>query len=263
MSRSIFALAFILMSVAAFAQDTFQLAPPRLHFESAFFKKECRVTMVFAQKNTQIRYTTNGQDPTEKSPVYTGPVVLKNKYNVLKARVFGNGFTPSDVVEASFYKTGMPIKSITSTPPSKQYPGSGPETLIDHLGGQGNFSSKTWMGFSADTVSMELGLAKPEMVRQVMLHLLENNPAWIYLPQQVEVYAYSKGTDQPELMATQTIEPGALKSKSECRALTVDLQKPVKTARILLKIYPVAKIPDGHPGAGGRGWLFVDEVSVY
>ena len=263
MRTSLSVLAFILISVAAFAQDTFQLAPPRLHFESAFFKKECRVAMVFAQKNTQIRYTTDGQDPTEKSPVYTRPVILKNKYNVLKAKVFGAGFKPSDVVEVSFYKAGMSIKTMTSTPPGKQYPGSGPETLIDQRGGQEHLSSKTWMGFAADTVSMELGLAKPQKVRQVMLHLLENNPAWIYLPQQVEVYAYSKGTDQPELMATQTIEPGALKGKSECRALTLDLQKPVKTSRILLKVCPVARIPEGHPGAGNRAWLFVDEVGVY
>lgn len=263
MSRSIFTLSFMMTFAVAFAQNTFQLAPPYLHFESVFFKKECRVAMVFAEKNTLIRYTTDGLDPTEKSPVYTRPIVLKNKHNVLKARVFGEGFIPSDVVETSFYKAGMPIESITCTPPNKQYPGSGPATLMDNLGGQSNFRSKTWMGFDADTVNIELGLAKPKMVRQVMFHLFENNGAWIYLPHKVEVYAYRKGADQPELIAQKIIESAVLNGQSECRALTLDMQKPLKTSRLLLKVYPLMKIPQGHPGEGNKAWIFIDEINLY
>lgn len=94
MRGSLTTLVFFLLSVAALAQDAFKLAAPYLHFESVFFKKECRVSIVFAENNTQIHYTTNGQNPTEKATVYTQPVVLKKKYNVLKASVLERGFCP-------------------------------------------------------------------------------------------------------------------------------------------------------------------------
>ncbi|MBC7775768.1 MAG: chitobiase/beta-hexosaminidase C-terminal domain-containing protein [Phycisphaerae bacterium] len=252
-----------MVSLSAMAQGTFKLAPPYLQFESAYFKTECRVSIEFAKDSTQIRYTTNGQIPTEKDRIYTQPILLKNKYNVLKATVFGAGFNPSDVVEASFYKAGMPIESITTTLPHKLYPGSGPKTLIDRLGGIDAFNSKTWMGFLSDTVNLEISLAKSKKVKQVLLHVLENQAAWIFLPQKVEVYAAAKGTDKWEMIGQEIIELSENMGKSQCRALTLKIQKPRKTTRILLKVYPLVKIPEGHPGTDNHAWLFIEEVNLY
>jgi hypothetical protein len=32
---------------------------------------------------------------------------------------------------------------------------------------------------------------------------------------------------------------------------------------MLVKIYPLARIPDGFPGGGNHAWLFMDEVNLY
>ncbi len=61
---------FLLFSFNVRAQDSFQLAPPLLRYPSVFFTKEAVVEMVFAEAGTQIRYTLNGQEPNDKSPIY-------------------------------------------------------------------------------------------------------------------------------------------------------------------------------------------------
>jgi hexosaminidase len=219
--------------------------------------------MEFDHPDTQIRYTTNGQTPTEKDPVYTRPVVLKKRENVVKARAFGEGFSPSDVVEASFFRAGLPVDTIVTTMPHKAYPGSGPKTLIDGLGGWDAFNRQTWAGFQTDTVILEITLAKPQKAKEVVLHVLENQPAWIYLPQKVEVFTAKEGTGAWEMAGSEILASSEKKDKAGCRALSLKIKKPRKTDRMLLKIYPLARIPAGLPGAGERAWLFMDEVNLY
>ena len=256
-------LVILLAGLPAMSQGTFQLAPPYLQFESAYFTKECRISMAFDHPNTQIRYTTNGQIPTEKDPVYTRPVLLKKRENIVKARVFGEGFAPSEVVEASFFKAGLPIETIVTTTPHKAYSGSGPKTLIDGLGGWDVFNRKTWAGFQTDTVILELSLAKRQKVKQVLLHVLENQSAWIYLPQKVELFTATKGTGQWEMVGQKIVTPSEKKDQSRCHALSLKIKNPRKTDRMLVKIYPLVRIPDGLSGAGDRAWLFMDEVNLY
>lgn len=256
-------LVVLLADLPLMAQSTFQLAPPYIQFESAYFTKECRVSIEFDHPNTQIHYTTNGQIPTEKDPVYTRPVLLKKQNTVLKARVFGEGFAPSEVVEASFFKAGLPIENMVTTIPHEAYPGSGPKTLIDGLGGWDAFKRNTWAGFQTDTVILELSLAKPQKAKQVVLHVLENQSAWIYLPQKVELFTAKEGTGIWEMVSQETLAPSEKKDKARCFALSLKIEKPRKTDRILVKIYPLVKIPDGLSGAGERAWLFIDEVNLY
>ena len=263
MTRFLQTLGLLLAFLPAFAQKTLKLAPPFIQFESIFFEKQGSATLEFAKTNTQIRYTTNGQNPTETDRAYTKPIVLKKRSSVLKARVFGEGFQPSETIEATFYKAGFQIDSIATTLPHQLYPGSGSRTLIDRLGGRDAFNSKTWMGFSADTVSMELWLDKPVKTKQIMLHVLENQGAWIYLPQKVEVYTQAKEGGHWELISQTQAEAGEFQAKSLCKALWVNLKQAHKTQHLLIKAYPLANIPDSHPGKGNRAWLFIDEINIY
>ncbi len=256
-------LVLLLAGLPAMSQHTFQLAPPYLRFESAYFTKECRVSIEFDHPNTQIHYTTNGRVPTEKDPVYTQPILLKKQKNVLKARVFGAGFAPSEVTEASFFKAGWPIKNIVTSQPHKAYPGSGPNTLMDGLGGWDAFNRKSWAGFLTDTVILEIRLAKPKKAKQVLLHVLGNQAAWIYLPQKVALFTAKKGTNIWEMVGQETLTPTEKKDKARSLAISIKIKNPRKTDRILVKIYPLAKIPDGFSGAGDRAWLFMDEVNLY
>ena len=256
---------FVLLSgfFPAKAQDLFQLAPPFMRYPSVFFEKETAVVLQFAQAGTQIHYTTNGQDPTEKDPVYVRPIVLKKHRTTLKAKVFGTGLLPSDPVGATFYKKGLPILAIQHPPPHPSYPGSGPSTLMDGKGGVVATDSNTWMGFKSDTVSITLRLTKPQKVKQVLLHLLKNQGAWIFLPQKVELWGRDARSGDWMPMGTSQLDPSQKDGRAACHALVVDADKKVKTNEFVVKIYALAQIPAWHPGKGTLPWLFLDEVKLY
>ena len=68
--------------------------------------------------NSIVRYTTDGTDPTETSPMYTGPITVE-KTTVIRARAFRDGVEPSAVVSQTYlistYHT-MPVVCITTDP---------------------------------------------------------------------------------------------------------------------------------------------------
>ncbi len=96
--RHYFFMLLYLLPLQGYAQNTFQLAPPYLRYTSVFFEKEALVDLEFAQAGTQIHYTTNGLEPTQKDPVFKKTIRLKKSGVTLKGQslwswffVFRNG----------------------------------------------------------------------------------------------------------------------------------------------------------------------------
>ncbi len=246
------------------AQDTFQLAPPYLRYESVFFTKEARVTIEFAQPGTRIHYNINNLGPTEMDSIYTAPIIIKKNTDLLSARVFGEGFLPSETVWARFYKQGFQIKSVTTPPPHEQYPGNGKQTLIDGKGGINSYQSNNWMGFQTNETTLFLTLQKAQKVTQVLVHLLQNQDAWIFLPSKIEVYGAKKGTKNWTFLGAQELRNTTVKAqRASCQAIIANIAKPIKVKEIMLKITPLLSIPDWHPGKGNPAWIFLDEIIVY
>lgn len=245
------------------AQNTFQLAPPYLQYESVFFEKVAVIRLEFAQAGTQIHYTTNGLAPTEKDPVYRKPLRIRKHATVLKAKVFGAGFLASEEVSVRFYQQGKPIQNISTTLPHARYPGSGKSCLIDGKGGNTSLSSPNWMGFQGEAVLIELDLGKIQQVQEILLQVLENQGAWVFQPQKIAIYSVHAGSDEWVLQDQKTINSTEKAEKSQCIALTFQLSKPVNTDRIILKIDPLAQLPEWHPGHSNPAWLFLDEIKIY
>lgn len=247
------------------AQDTFQLAPPFMKYPSVFFEKEAVVSLEFAQAGTRIHYTLNGLEPSENDPVYRRPLVFKNSTTTLKAKVFGAGFLPSETVEATFYKRGLAIEQVIHDQPHDRYRGAGYATLTDGLGGIANHGHPTWLGFQQEKITIEVRLEKPQKIRQLLLHVLKNQGTWIFLPQRIEVfYLYQlPETTAYVWMGTKVLDAAKMDDRVACQAILMPLDGEIKTDRLVVKIYPLAQIPEGHPGKGTLGWLFLDEIKVY
>lgn len=69
-------------------------------------------------ENSIVRYTTDGTDPTESSPIYSGPIPIE-KTSVVRARAYREGVEPSHVVSQTYlvsvYHT-MPVVCLTTDP---------------------------------------------------------------------------------------------------------------------------------------------------
>jgi uncharacterized repeat protein (TIGR03806 family) len=78
------------------------LAPPIIQPTGGEFKRGAHVTISQpADQAAVIRYTLDGSVPTGKSPVYQGPLDLKESAT-LRARTFQEGFTKSITVQETF-----------------------------------------------------------------------------------------------------------------------------------------------------------------
>lgn len=274
MKKTSLIITVMLNIVALSAQETFSLAPPLMSYPSLFFTKEAKIEMVFAEPNTQIHYTTNNQDPTESDPIYSTPLSITKNFTTVKAKVFSKIYQPSDVVQATFIKDGLPIKSVECTPPNPKYTGSGATTLIDNQGGITALSSKTWLGFQTDTVDIILNLNKKQTVKKVLLNLLQDYGSWIFLPERIDVFSFNQKTKTYQLIGNQLFNqnenvkgsfctPLMLSASSRRGGTVIGAKKGAKTNKIKVQLYLVKQIPDWHAGKGGKSWIFIDEIKVY
>ena len=85
---------FVLSDVASVA--TPQFTPP-----SCLFYPSTNVIISCATDGATIRYTIDGNDPTESSAIYTDPILV-NDDATIKARAWKNGMNPSVIVTATY-----------------------------------------------------------------------------------------------------------------------------------------------------------------
>jgi hypothetical protein len=258
------ALLFLLsITSPVLAQDTFQLAPPLVNYNSVFFTNKTMVAIKFAQSATAVRYTLNNREPTVKDMVYTKPVAITTNFTTLKAKAFGNNFHPSATMAVTFIKDGESIQSIQQTTPNKDYPGTGANTLIDNKGGVPQFGSNTWLGYNCDTVRVTMNLEKEQTVNKVLLHFLQDEGSWIFMPDEIIVQWFDKKTNSfknfgIEKLLADTASPG-----SRCNYRIIQTKNKIQTNKISINIIVKKTIPAWHPGKGEHGWLFIDEIKVY
>lgn len=255
-------LLFLVDTQYSFAQQLFQLAPPLLNYRSVFFQDKTTLEMKFEQPGTEIRYTINGAEPTAKDLLYKKPIVIAGKRVSIKAKAMGKDFLPSETVRVEFIKTGKAITQISFTTPNPKYTTNNKNLLNDHIGGNTNFSSGTWLGYDCDTVEIDIELKKNETIKSVLVDILQNESSWIFLPEQILLYYYDE-TQKSYLPLGKEIflSEGPSPKQTDVREIFPKLT--VKTNKLKLVLYPLKKIPAWHPGKDNHAWLFIDEIQVY
>lgn len=245
------------------SQEHFQLAPPLLKYPSVFFENSTRVEIKFAQEGTSVHYTLNGQEPTQNDPVYTGPVTITQNLTILKAKAFGAAFLPSETATATFIKEGKKIKSLTYTPPHPSYPGKGVQTLIDNLGGVAQTGSKNWMGYQCDTVSITVDLGKRQKVNSVLLHFLQSESAWIFLPEIIRVEGDNRKGTGLQLLGTEQQKADKETTGTHCRYRQINALPKIKTRQLNITLLVPKEMPAWHAAKGQHAWIFIDELKIY
>ncbi len=150
-------------------------------------------------------------------------------------------------------------KKITlTTEASKSYPGDGAFTLVNGVQNEKGFSrSEEFLGFSGKDCEATIDLGKKDTINKVMVHSLEQQGSWIYLPKSIEISTSSDGI---------TFAPQPIFEISESKPgnnlFTIALPS-INARFVKVKINHYGQIPEGSPGAGSPAWLFVDEIEVW
>ncbi len=242
-----------------------------IHYARSIFKISAAVTSepgrsgITVQLGTpvpeaQIHYTLDGTEPHPGSPRFDKPLYIK-KTSDLKAVLYHNGERMGTVLNQTFLihqASGKKIELMQR--PSRRYAGRGPFTLIDGLHGSLSHVDGHWLGFEASDMEAVIDLGKPLSIRGVKTTFLENRDSWIFLPLTVE-YAFSE--DGRVFAHLSSLTNGAVGESGSARVEAFAQAFPDLRARyVKVKATNRGVCPPDHPGAGGKAWIFVDEIVV-
>jgi len=144
---------------------------------------------------------------------------------------------------------------------SDKYPGSGPNTLVDGMQGSLDHTDGAWQGFEGVDLVATIDLGEELAIRHISAGFLENFAAWIFLPEEVEFSVSRNGSAYDLISRTQTDNTSATwEPHARSIGTAVPSGPPIRYIRIAARNIGVC--PSWHPGAGGKAWLFSDEIIV-
>jgi len=236
----------------------------KVDIQTQYNKKpdKINVTLSSEQPGIPIRYTTNGDDPTVLSMLYTGPFeITSNSY--IKAGLFVNGKLmekASEMPVIFHHATGKPVEYLESY--SYRYPASGNGTLTDGLRGTTNHRDGRWQGFPGNNVEVIIDLGKEMPVKSVAVTFLQNSRSWIFLPEMVEFSLSSNGKKWHSIYEKRS--PLSGKEEGAIIQPFSNAYPQGSVARyIRVKGFARGNCPDWHDGKGEKCWIFLDEIVVY
>lgn len=212
-----------------------------------------------AQGDTPVRYTIDGSEPTEESPLYEGPVAISESCT-LKAKAIKDGMN-TKTFEKSFQAHKAMAKDVTlNTKAHRNYNAGLPHILVDGIRGPYNFRSGDWGGWLGEPFDVTIDLGQPEPYSNVTLGAIIVKYDDIFNPADISVLTSEDGktfaeAGKAEFATEGKDEPNGLKEY----AVTF----PETSARYIRVVAnTVPEKPEWHERAGSPGFLFVDEVIV-
>ena len=235
-------------------------SPPTISVDpnGGAFQDSQRVTLSSDMSNVTIHYTLDGTEPAANSPVYTRPFVIRRP-TVVKAKASVHGELCVECAEVR-YTRGKKIDALTLVnPPSPKYPGQGEPTLIDGKRGSPELFEKGWLGFEGNDMIATVDLGASQVLKRVTVGFLQNQGSWIFFPTNVEFSCSNDGVEWQAL-------PGAANPIEQTAKVMVKDVGPrlqhILARYIRITATNVGTCPPWHGGAGGKAWIFVDEIEV-
>jgi len=219
-----------------------------------FHEKE---TVVLKQINDQpVRYTIDGTAPTRSSAEYTEPIIITQN-TIIKAKVFTDEGSSRTVV-TSFRSTPLG-KPVYEKKYSQRYTAGGDFGLIDGKKGSVSFRDGKWQGFEGTDMDVTIDFGEVRNITEINAGFLESTGRRIFLPGEVifevseDGITFSQVGEVSNEIPAENQEASIKEHKASFYAMPVQY----------IRVYATnpGKCPDWHQGAGGKTWVFIDEIS--
>ena len=239
--------------------DHLILAVPYMISDSRTFTDAIEIGLGSITEGTTIFYTTDGTEPTVQSHLYTEPMRLQ-KTTTVKAVSMKDGMPPSSVVTAEFTKIPGGRSIQLNTAYSSQYAAGGQMALIDRIRGSDDFRTGSWQGYQGVDIDAVVDLGKTIDIHRISTGFLQDQMSWIFMPTKVE-YAISVDGETFTIVATLKNNVPPNQDEAVIQQFAEDsMNRKARYVRIRAKNRGVC--PEWHRGAGGKAWLFVDEIVI-
>lgn len=218
------------------------------------------VNLSSEKPGTPIRFTLDGTDPTIISKQFTNPFSI-SKTTQVRAALFLNGIQAGKVSEKRFYFHKAMGKTVEYLTMHKQkYSGQGRLSLVDGLIGTSHYNDGYWQGWEGNDMDVVIDIGTESLVSAISVGFLESISSWIFLPSKVQV-SFSPDGKNFTNKKTCYFSEGNIESPSKRKpADFTGLDEKCKFIRVYAESIGVC--PDWHPGAGGKTWIFSDEIII-
>ena len=206
-----------------------------------------------------IYYTTNGSDPTTKSSVYQRPFILR-KTTTIKAIAVSKESPQSQEIEAQFIRIPRNRKITLETKYAGQYSAGGDLALIDFNRGGENFRTGSWQGYEGCNIEAVVDLGELQSIKKLSLNCLQDQEAWIFMPADVTFMISADGTSFSNVATiANDVDEHAQEAVTRDFSVTLKSQK-ARFVKVVARNR--GTIPAWHAGAGGKAWIFADEIGI-
>lgn len=225
---------------------------PFIALENDSVNKAIEVTLTSELTPIEIRYTTDGNEPSAQSPLYSEPLMIRDSAMV-KAKLFRNGEAVGNSINHRIdYHHGIGKKVIYNTPYSKYYPASGETTLIDGIPGGLSHGDGLWQGFMLPEIDIVIDLQEVIPIKSINVRFLQNANSWIWFPKTI---VYSVSEDGETYNEVNNIS-GDFAEKDEKGTLFHSFAWSGAENARFVRLHAVSN------GIKG-GWMFLDEITVW
>lgn len=250
------------LPASSFRTDDWEIVTERVIISGKFdaVNDEFVVALKCELHPMEIRFTIDGSEPTNNSKLYSDSLRFKDTIE-LQARAFDND-VPSVVTSGQKFirhlAAGKKLQLIHKY--SSRYPAGGDEALVNGIRGSDNFRDGNWQGYEGDDLNAVIDLGDQTNFSSISLGFYQVVNSWAFFPRAVE-YAVSPDGIIFQTVATVTNDipddqPGNLIKEFSGKFSDVSARY------IRVKAKNIGVCPEWHVGAGGKAWLFVDEVVV-
>jgi hypothetical protein len=213
------------------------------------------------QERTELFYSTDGSIPSRKSKLYENPIVAKDslKLNVV---VLTDGSDNGRYYERKFKMTlSTAIIPVFKTKYSQSYAAGGDDALTNGCYGTENFRDGNWQGFEGEDMVATLDFGNIIEISKVSAGFLQSISSWIFFPIETE---YLISDDGINFTSIGKVNASVSPKNVELQIKRYEISLPVKTKLRFIKIAAknIGVCPDWHPAAGGKAWIFSDEITV-
>jgi predicted alpha-1,2-mannosidase len=246
------------VGLSAMAPNHDVVPMPEIESSGELFYGSTQVSLRCSEPGIQIHYTLDGSDPDFNSSVYVVPITVR-KACTLKAVAYRDRSNTSMTSVAKYVKSLYPPATYKYTYADK-YTGGGAMALTDGRVGSTNYQTGEWQGFEGTDLDVTIDLTKDKKLDEVSTGFLQDTGVWIFLPEYVEYYVSQDGKVFKKVYEMKNdVDPRKQSLLVKHFAATLNGVE-ARYLRVVGK--NVGVCPPWHVGAGGKAWLFVDEVTI-
>lgn len=230
------------------------VAVPAVMSGSKAFFGQTEVVLSTITPDAQIKYTINQGEIRE----YTQPIRITSDAE-LEVWASKPGHIDSKTARSSFLKMEEDRTIKLETQYGNHYAAGGDKALIDYIKGGNDYRTGAWQGYEGVDLIATIDLGKQKALSTISINFLQDENSWIFMPSEVEFY-YAKNGKKFHKLATTTTQITPKDKGTIIADFTVHGDFKARYIKVVGKTLGIC--PDYHKGAGGKCWIFADEITI-